>query len=683
MELGNVVNETYTGVLDITVTLDFYTTSRRAPAARTANVVLPLQDQRREDSDLIGTATLPRNTTRLLGEVYVTGSGGGCEEFWDTSAPAETGYSCPDGSPYREVDVSIDGKLAGIALPYPYIYTGGWSNPYSWRPSPAPRAFDIKPLTYDLTPFAGLLTDGKPHEFRVHVERRTGRSERVVHRARTCTSGPTPHRSQTRGAITSYAVAPLTKTDEVTGHRHRGSVTDQGLPYAEDQRLRRHIGRTRPHDRPAHPAQHVRPHVWDAGETRDSLDASWRDTSIVTSGGKVELTDLDYGKNGLLTFLPNATIPGGYDVVTDLKIHDTIRTTRRTSTNETYDGRASWIYNVPRDQRHATGTQTVRFRVLRSGRLLRPHPASRQRRLHQGLPAAANEQRATPRSVRRSAPRPCGGCRWRRTVRGRVRPAPTGPDGCGRRTTGPGRPRAAGSAGPPVRRRARRPRISVASAGVIGSANSAWMLSEWPVKTGTRTQVPATGRSGMCRILRLSLRSFCSSSVSPVPSATIEPASGSTLNAIGPAYTLGCGQRDALGAAAPAAHRPRRARESDPRARSRRRHRSRRRPGTSRRPAGSGVASRNAAASSTGIAAIVVQFGLATMPFGRSFEVLRVDLGDDQRHLGVHPPGRTSCRPRQLPRPPPSARTPSTPSSRWRTAPARAHRSQPSPSPRP
>jgi hypothetical protein len=130
MELGNVVDDTYTGILDITVTLNFYTTG----------------------------ATLPLpNTTRLLGEMYVTGFGGGCEEFWDTSAPAETGYSCPDGSPYREVDVSIDGKPAGVALPYPYIHTGGWSNPYSSR---APRAFDIKPLSYDLTPFAGLLTDG-------------------------------------------------------------------------------------------------------------------------------------------------------------------------------------------------------------------------------------------------------------------------------------------------------------------------------------------------------------------------------------------------------------------------------------------------------------------------------------------------------------------------------------------
>ena len=33
MELGNVVDDTYTGVLDITVTLDFYMTGRNAPAA--------------------------------------------------------------------------------------------------------------------------------------------------------------------------------------------------------------------------------------------------------------------------------------------------------------------------------------------------------------------------------------------------------------------------------------------------------------------------------------------------------------------------------------------------------------------------------------------------------------------------------------------------------------------------
>ena len=65
------------------------------------------------------------------------------------------------------------------------------------------------------------------------------------------------------------------------------------------------------------------------------------------------------------------------------------------------------------------------------------------------------------------------------------------------------------------------------------------------MKTGTRTQVPETARSGMPRILRLSLRSFCSSSVSPDPSSTSEPASGTTLKAIGAHVLARLGQPDA------------------------------------------------------------------------------------------------------------------------------------------
>ena len=76
---------------------------------------------------------------------------------------------------------------------------------------------------------------------------------------------------------------------------------------------------------------------------------------------------------------------------------------------------------------------------------------------------------------------------------------------------------------------------------MIGRSNSALMLSEWPVNTGTRTQVPLTRRSGMARILRLSLRSFCSSSVSNEPSSTYLPAYGSTLKAIGLTNLVGAG----------------------------------------------------------------------------------------------------------------------------------------------
>ena len=71
------------------------------------------------------------------------------------------------------------------------------------------------------------------------------------------------------------------------------------------------------------------------------------------------------------------------------------------------------------------------------------------------------------------------------------------------------------------------------------------MLSEWPVNTGTRTHVPLTRRSGMPRILRLSLRSFCSSSVSNEPSSTYLPAYGNTLNAMALANFVGAGNTTA------------------------------------------------------------------------------------------------------------------------------------------
>ena len=79
-------------------------------------------------------------------------------------------------------------------------------------------------------------------------------------------------------------------------------------------------------------------------------------------------------------------------------------------------------------------------------------------------------------------------------------------------------------------------RVSSACCGVTACSNSACTTIVWPVNTGTRTHVPATFSSGIPRILRDSLRSFCSSSVSAEPSSTSEPANGSALNAMGSTY---------------------------------------------------------------------------------------------------------------------------------------------------
>jgi Peptide N-acetyl-beta-D-glucosaminyl asparaginase amidase A len=170
MLIGNVVDDTFTGVLDVQVRLTFYRAEYGFAPAGGPSEMLPLIDPRQQDGGRIGTVTLPRNTERLVAEVYATGSGGGCEEFCYLTAPPSSGYSCPaDHGPYRGVQVLVDGDLAGIAMPYPQVYTGGWSNPYLWAVLPAPRAFDIQPVTYDLTPFVGRLTDGLPHTVAVRV----------------------------------------------------------------------------------------------------------------------------------------------------------------------------------------------------------------------------------------------------------------------------------------------------------------------------------------------------------------------------------------------------------------------------------------------------------------------------------------------------------------------------------
>lgn len=169
MFLGNVVDKTYTGIFDVRLRLQFFRADRKHPAARTADIVMPLDGLREEGADTVGKIAIPANSERLLAEVYATGSGGGCEEFWYYAVPLE-GYWCrnPQG-PYREVQVLLDGRVAGIAAPYPHIYTGGWSNPTLWYTIPAPRTFDIQPVRYDLTPFIGVLNDGKAHEMRLHV----------------------------------------------------------------------------------------------------------------------------------------------------------------------------------------------------------------------------------------------------------------------------------------------------------------------------------------------------------------------------------------------------------------------------------------------------------------------------------------------------------------------------------
>ncbi|WP_025355220.1 peptide-N4-asparagine amidase [Kutzneria albida] len=173
MDLGNVVNQTYTGPYDVEVTVTYYQADRAHPAPEQADTVLPLAADAGQPGwqalpdgkNYTAQVTVPANTAKLTAQVYARG--GGCEEFWWSNVPTELAKAYPQaglcgGGTYREVGVRVDGRPAGVVAPYSVIYTGGVA-PMLWRPISAIDAIVTLPYTIDLSPFLGTLTDGRPH----------------------------------------------------------------------------------------------------------------------------------------------------------------------------------------------------------------------------------------------------------------------------------------------------------------------------------------------------------------------------------------------------------------------------------------------------------------------------------------------------------------------------------------
>jgi hypothetical protein len=113
----------------------------------------------------------PLNTRKVVLELYVSFHGN--DEFW-YSNPSNSyirmnNLSTPRGNgAFREVFVTIDGKLVGSEMPFPVIFTGG-INPLFWEPVVAIGAFNLPSYDFDLTPFLGMLLDGKDHVFGIGV----------------------------------------------------------------------------------------------------------------------------------------------------------------------------------------------------------------------------------------------------------------------------------------------------------------------------------------------------------------------------------------------------------------------------------------------------------------------------------------------------------------------------------
>ncbi|KVI04838.1 peptide-N4-(N-acetyl-beta-glucosaminyl)asparagine amidase A-like [Cynara cardunculus var. scolymus] len=150
------------------------------PYEKSADLIVPISGALDEghwfrihdESDVRTTnVQIPPTTYKAVLELYVSFHGG--DEFWYLNPPDSyiQANHLPTGrthGAYREVLVTIDGKLVGTVIPFPVIFAKG-INPLFWEPVVSIGAFDLPSYDIDLTPFLGLLSDNKIHSIGLQV----------------------------------------------------------------------------------------------------------------------------------------------------------------------------------------------------------------------------------------------------------------------------------------------------------------------------------------------------------------------------------------------------------------------------------------------------------------------------------------------------------------------------------
>jgi hypothetical protein len=181
LELANVVDSTYTGIYNVTLSAHFYTDGRKSTTSA-ADIILPFAQasplngghwfQLQNASDVqTQRLTLPQNAYKAVMEICV--SFHGPDEFWYTNPPndfleANNLTDVAGNGTFREVLVSIDGLLAGVVYPFPVFYTGG-VDPYFWRPISAIGSFIHPSYDVDITALLPTLLDSQSHLFSASV----------------------------------------------------------------------------------------------------------------------------------------------------------------------------------------------------------------------------------------------------------------------------------------------------------------------------------------------------------------------------------------------------------------------------------------------------------------------------------------------------------------------------------
>ncbi len=173
--LGNIIGEDgLNSIIFGTFKLEFYPANFLNPAPRTADEVLPLPNTggtatlNNATPELTQTFTLPTNVENAYLDVIAQSQNE--EEQWFFCLPDALGNSVGvcGNTAFRQVNISIDGTPAGVAPVFPWIYTGG-IDPGLWSPIPGVQTLNLLPYRVDLTPFAGVLSNGQPHTIGVTV----------------------------------------------------------------------------------------------------------------------------------------------------------------------------------------------------------------------------------------------------------------------------------------------------------------------------------------------------------------------------------------------------------------------------------------------------------------------------------------------------------------------------------
>ena len=296
--IGNQTDDTYTGDFYGSLSLTFY----RGAAAPTPDLVVGLNSAvdrglptRSGDQPLTSAVTLPQNTTSLTAEVFASGHGAEEEDWWN--AP----FACASGGvPYREVGVSVDGRLAGMAPVFPTIYTGGYG-PDFWRPIPSPRALNLRPYSFDLTPFVGQLTDRLPHQISLATIGQGGCDGYWFLGGNLLVSTNSQDHGRTMGGVASYT-GPALPTSTTLGQ--------QGNTLSDRTTSAHHLEVTGTLRLPGHPVEVVKvvqdmtssavdaaldvdaTWTWDSSSTRGTATSSQHSTySLLRTGPTWSLTD--------------------------------------------------------------------------------------------------------------------------------------------------------------------------------------------------------------------------------------------------------------------------------------------------------------------------------------------------------------------------------------------------------